>query len=453
MLPAAQAKRVLNKPKRNLQNCIGGWLPTDLKYHKQWLDDLIKEVVEKYFQEKKVKVVLDEKFKCPMDWLDPLIREFKEYVERDPTLFMQYTQMFTEVTESQTPTETPQVKSYQAMFLLVNFIMLYWALRYNEYGMVGIPINVILNWSMGTVNGYAAFLHKGANEYWMKVLNKWGEFLKSPRSCYVLNNKPWGWFGKPAQDAMPNFEKEFECDPTAPHYGYKSWDDFFTRKFRDGVRPIACPDDKNIIVSACESIPYDLQYNVQYSDDFWVKDQWYSLRHMLNEDEYASQFVGGTVYEAYLIALNYHHWHSPIDGNIIKAYNVPGTYYSATLTVGKDKESPNKSQGYICQVATRSIIFIEADNPAIGLMCFVAVGMAEISTCEINADLIPKGKPIHVKKGQEIGVFHFGGSTHCLLFRPGVNIEFEQKVLDALHDDLNSRKIKLNSKLATVVTK
>ena len=442
MFPAARAKRVLNKPKRN-----------DPKHHRQWLDDLIQKVVEKYSQEKKVKVVLDEKFECPMDWLDPLIQEFKEYVDGDPTLHLQYTQMFTEVTENQTPTNTPQVKSYQVMFLLVNFIMLYWAPRYNEHSLVGFPINVILNWSMGTINGYAAFLHKGANEHWMKVLNKWGEFLKSPRSCYVLNSKPWGWFGKPAQEAMPDFEREFACNPHAPHYGYKSWDDFFTRKFRDGVRPIACPDDKDVIVSACESLPYDLQYNVQYRDDFWVKDQWYSLRHMLNEDEYAIQFVGGTIYQAFLSALNYHRWHSPIDGSIVKAYNVPGTYYSATLTVGKDEASPNKSQGYICQVATRSIIFIEADNPAIGLMCFLAIGMSEVSTCEINADLIPKGKPVYVKKGQEIGMFHFGGSTHCLLFRPGVNIEFEQKVLDALYDNPDPDNIKLNSKLATVATK
>lgn len=196
MLPAPRAKRILDKPKRKLPNRIGRWLPNDPKFIKQWLDDLIKEVSEKYSKEKNINVVLDEKFECPIDWLDPLIREFKEYVDRDPTLHMQYTQMFTEVTESQTPIDTPQVQSYQVMFLLVNFIMLGWAPRYNDYGLVGFPINVILNWSMGTVNGYAAFLHKGANEYWMKVLNKWGEFLKSDRSRYVLNKGPGGWFGQ-----------------------------------------------------------------------------------------------------------------------------------------------------------------------------------------------------------------------------------------------------------------
>jgi phosphatidylserine decarboxylase len=30
------------------------------------------------------------------------------------------------------------------------------------------------------------------------------------------------------------------------------------------------------------------------------------------------------------------------------------------------------------------MVFIEADNPAIGLMCVLPVGMAEVSTCEIT---------------------------------------------------------------------
>ena len=156
----------MNKAKRKLPQRIGKWLPKDQQYLKQWLDDLIKEVAEKYAKEKKTTVKLDANFQLPRDWLDPLIQKFWDYVDKDPTLHMQYTQMFTEVTESQTPMETPQVQSYQVMFLLVNFIMLHWAPRYDgsDYGLVGFPINVILNWSMGTVNGYAAFLHKGANE-------------------------------------------------------------------------------------------------------------------------------------------------------------------------------------------------------------------------------------------------------------------------------------------------
>jgi len=74
-------------------------------------------------------------------------------------------------------------------------------------------------------------------------------------------------------------------------------------------------------------------------------------------------------------------------------------------------------QGYITATATRAIIFMEADNPAIGLMAILAVGMAEVSTCDVGVE---KGQ--RIEKGEQIGMFHFGGSTHCLLFRKNVDV-------------------------------
>jgi phosphatidylserine decarboxylase len=53
-------------------------------------------------------------------------------------------------------------------------------------------------------------------------------------------------------------------------------------------------------------------------------------------------------------------------------------------------------------------------------MCVLPVGMAEVSTCEIT---VYQGQ--HVKKGDQPGMFHFGGSTHCLMFRPGVRLDFD----------------------------
>jgi phosphatidylserine decarboxylase len=75
------------------------------------------------------------------------------------------------------------------------------------------------------------------------------------------------------------------------------------------------------------------------------------------------------------------------------------------------------AQGYLSALATRAVIFIEADNSAIGLVAFVGVRMNEVSTCEITVD---EGQG--VTKGDEIGMFHFGGSSHCLLFRKGVKV-------------------------------
>ena len=251
---SSNPKKTTKSKKRRYPFRVGHWLPQNPEVLKKWLDDIIKLVEAEVLP------------------LDPIIQEFKSAVEKSPTLHMQYSQMFTDVPYKRTPTKKPQVQNYDQMFRLVNYIMLKWAPQYNEYGLVGFPINAILDWSMGTTYGYAAFLDEEANGHWKKVLDKWGEFLISERSRYVLvSDKPWGWFAEAAMAAMPNFAKEFVCDPKAEHHGFKSWDDFFIRLFRDGVRPIAEGD--NVIANACESHPYDLQYNVKLTDKFWLKEQ------------------------------------------------------------------------------------------------------------------------------------------------------------------------------------
>jgi len=89
--------------------------------------------------------------------------------------------------------------------------------------------------------------------------------------------------------------------------------------------------------------------------------------------------------------------------------------------MGQDPTDQDHSEGYIAHVQTRAIFFIEADDAAIGLVCVMPIGMVEISSC-IIADKIQPGK--RVEKGQELGYSQFGGSTHCVIFRPGVIKEF-----------------------------
>ena len=135
-----------------------------------------------------------------------------------------------------------------------------------------------------------------------------------------------------------------------------------------------------------------------------------------------------------------HRWHSPVCGKIVKVFIKPGTYFSQTQAVGVDESG--LSQGYMAQVATRAIIFIQADNPDIGLMVFLGVGMGEVSSCDITVTV---GQ--HVKKGQKIGMFHYGGSTYCLIFGPHVKIEFD------LHGQIpcmEATNLPVNSLLATV---
>lgn len=421
----------MNKQLKPIDNTFiaGKWMPKDQETLSFWLAKMMDKA---------------EKFEQSEEPLLPVVQEFKDFIEHDAKAYMFFHQMFDEVSKKQTlsPVGLPQVRDYQHLLRLINVIMTH-APEFNESGLVGCPFNAIFNWSMATEGGYAGFLSDQVNFHLKKILDEWAVFLQSPASCYVLNDDPeTGWFGESAMKAMPNFAETFECDPNKPYYGFTSWDNFFTRKFRDGMRPIASPEDDNVIINACESAPYRLAKNVKARDQFWLKAQPYALQFMLDNDPMAEKLAGGTVYQAFLSALSYHRWHAPVSGRIVKTKIVEGTYYSEALSVPYDPSGPDLSQPYIAEIATRGLIFIEADNPKIGLMCFVAIGMAEVSTCDIR---VFEGQ--HVKKGDELGMFHFGGSTHCLVFGPQVDLEFDLRGQTPGHQCHN---IPINSHLATV---
>jgi phosphatidylserine decarboxylase len=120
-----------------------------------------------------------------------------------------------------------------------------------------------------------------------------------------------------------------------------------------------------------------------------------------------------------------------VAGTIVRAFVVAGTYYSEPDSEGADAVEPMNSQSYLAHVAARAVIIIEAEDPVIGLMAFVAVGMSEVSSCLIGSKVAP-GQ--HVEKGAELGYFQYGGSTHCLVFRPGAIAEFALAAIPQPHD-------------------
>jgi len=448
-----------------IQYRVGEWLPSDQKILNEWLEDLINEIEEEA-----------KTFQRPFH---PVIVELQELIESDAQIYALVTMMFDQVPHKyKDKIYAKQIRDYKHFLKLLNKIMTQTP-TFSHTGCVGFPINALLDFSMGTEGGFALFLNEKFNAGLKKVLDHWGVFLKSEDSQYILStcNEPltgvvkykkspqYNWLSDKAMVSMINmlrqnkkplkenqhkkarkqFINTFECNPDEPHYGFSSWDDFFTREFREGLRPIASPDDDSIIVNACESAPLRIVRGdkVNLYNKFSIKGQPYSLIHMLDSDERTEQFVGGTIYQAFLSATSYHRWNSPISGKIIKTKIINGTYYSETPVVGYDTAAPNDSQGYISEVATRALMFIESDNPKIGLMCIVFIGMAEVSSCDIQ---VYEGQV--VKKGQAIGTFHFGGSSHCLLFRKGVDIEFNLPKDN--QPRLDSYNLFVGSQLATV---
>lgn len=201
------------------------------------------------------------------------------------------------------------------------------------------------------------------------VLDARDAYLCSAESASVLTTDPDGWF---CRDAVRELERVangdgkrkdafadiYECEPRLPHYGFRSWDDFFTRRFRAGVRPVASPDtaagiagSHGVIVNPCEAAPYRLARGIGLRDRFWVKEQWHSIIDLLAHDERTGFFEGGTIYQAYLDTLSHHRWHSPVSGTIVRVSMQAGTYFSKALHegFGNGNGSLITSQAYLAR--------------------------------------------------------------------------------------------------------
>ena len=208
---------------------VGHWLPSDHAILERWMAALVGEVASE---------------KRP---LLPVIEEFKKLIEQDPEIYMLFHQMFSEVPRkppyNRNPDGKPQVRSYEHMLNMLNAIMTRapeWSAAGDKSGLIGCPINAILDWSMGTAAGFAAFLNARVNAHLKEILNEWSGFLASADSCYVLNaTSDKGWFGVPALTAVAkmdpyygtgddptdptgNFVYNFKCDPSRKHWGFAS---------------------------------------------------------------------------------------------------------------------------------------------------------------------------------------------------------------------------------------
>jgi phosphatidylserine decarboxylase len=76
------------------------------------------------------------------------------------------------------------------MLLLVNEVLT----MAPEFGpdMVATPLGAILDWTMATPAGFAAYRDPRINAMFKKILSAWCEFLTNGDSLYVLNDSPSG---------------------------------------------------------------------------------------------------------------------------------------------------------------------------------------------------------------------------------------------------------------------
>jgi len=198
---------------------------------------------------------------------------------------------------------------------------------------------------------------------------------------------------------------------------YRSFNDFFTRALRPGVRPIAEDADAVVspvdgTVSQCGAIAGDQLIQ--------AKGQDYSLQELLAGDaEAVATYRGGSFACIYLAPYNYHRIHMPYAGTARDNVYVPGELFSVNAATARAVPRVfARNERLICDFAT------PLGRMAVILVGALFVGSIETVHCgEVNPP--PRGRKAptriatglgrHFAKGEELGRFNMG-STVILLF-------------------------------------
>jgi phosphatidylserine decarboxylase len=215
------------------------------------------------------------------------------------------------------------------------------------------------------------------------------------------------------------FIKQYKIDMSEAQYSdpahYKTFNEFFTRPLKDGVRPLTT--DSDIIAHPVDGAISQLGLIVE-GQLIQAKGHNYSLQALLGGSEQdTAPFLGGDFATIYLAPKDYHRIHMPIDGTLSKMIYVPGDLFSVNPLTAQNV--PN--------LFARNERVVAIFDTEIGPLAMVLVGatiVASIETIWAGTVTPPAGKDVFswnyptsgdnaitLKKGEEMGRFKLGSTV------------------------------------------
>lgn len=201
-------------------------------------------------------------------------------------------------------------------------------------------------------------------------------------------------------------------------FAYKSYNAFFTRHLKPACRPIA--PAANAVVSPADGLMAQCG-NINADKIIQAKGHYFDVKDLLANDASAAEFMNGTFATVYLAPKDYHRVHMPFAGQLQKMIYVPGRLFSVNNHAAEN--IPNvfaRNERVVCIFKTEA-----------GLMAVILVGAMIVGGMEtvwagqitpphskqISVVDYTKQAPIHLDKGQEMGLFKLG-STVIVLYTP-----------------------------------
>ncbi len=256
---------------------------------------------------------------------------------------------------------------------------------------------------------------KIAGEFWLRWLygNPTGEMALE---ALVKRKFVSEWYGKQmdkpsSAEKIKPFIKEFGIDMSeVADTNFKTFNDFFTRKLKPSARPI----DTSIIAVISPADGKVLAYQNISRSDFIIKGVRFNVYDFLQDSSLAKQFENAAMYIIRLCPTDYHRFHFPLSAEVLYHKKINGVYYSVSPIALREKVklmTQNKREYTVMR------------NRFAGKFIMAEVGATMVGT------IIQTYKDKVVCKGEEKGMFKFGGSTVVLLFRKGT-VTIDKDLID-----------------------
>ena len=216
-------------------------------------------------------------------------------------------------------------------------------------------------------------------------------------------NALYGWWQRRpgSRRRIPEFVRTLGIDADEadrPMKDYRNLDEFFTRKLRAAARPI--DQDAEHLVSPADGRAVVIP---RLDEDLRVKGSTVALSVLVGDGEVARRYRGGSALVVRLAPADYHRFHFPDDGVAGRARTVSGRLHSVhaiALAAG----APSFAN---LRAVTR------LDSRGFGPLVVVEVGAMLVGRIEQTFT------PGPVARGEQKGLFRFGGSTVIVLAEPG----------------------------------
>ena len=180
---------------------------------------------------------------------------------------------------------------------------------------------------------------------------------------------------------------------------FRCFNDCFSRRIRPGLRPVDPSPDA--LVAPCDGLLS--VYPIQKDMVIPAKQSRYTINDLLGGDPAAARFEGGTCLVFRLCVNHYHRYCYPDGGRPLRSAFIPGELHTVRpIALGQLPVFVRNCREYA---------LLETDH------------LGTVAQIEVGAMLVGKihnhPAPERFERGDEKGMFLYGGSTVILLIEPG----------------------------------